>query len=342
MEQLIKQMRSKHNDEALAAVSALREQGVLTDGSLVEASIYGANLRGADLREAQLQGATLSGIDLREADLRGADLSGADLIDAKLSGANLRHAKMIGVDLIASTLRSADLRDADFSGAALGATDLSFVNFHATNLTQADLNHAKTQHTVFADVDLSATFGLESVRHLGPSEISISTLWRSGGHIPTIFLQGCGLSQKLIDALPTLLETAPPHYYICFSPQDKSFATRLYQALQAAGLRCWLSERRRIPDTDTYEAVPRAARLRKRVLACHSAAAEYWIDKELDVAEEKEAMQGKNGPLMLVGLSLDDAEKSPRLQAHLVTDFKDWDQSEAVFRAKLEYLLSQL
>lgn len=338
MNELITQMRSKDNVQALAAVAALREQGALTDGALIEASLYGANLRGADLRDANLQGATLSGVDLREADLRGADLSGADLIDAKLSGANLRHATLIGVDLIASSLRSADLRDADFSGAALGATDLSFVNFHATNLTDTSLNSAKCRHTVFVDVDLSRTRDLETVRHLGPSEVSFSTIYRSGGHIPDVFLRGCGLPEQLLQELSNLLADMPLHNYLCFSPQDKDFALRLHDALQARGIRCWLDERRRIPDLDTYEAVPREARLRQRVIACYSSAADHWINAELDAAAEKEQARGQDGIPMLIAVGLDDSMKPERLTAHDMVDFTDQDQFEAGVDRLVNYL----
>ena len=60
-----------------------KENNTIKD-TLIQANLYGANLREADLR-----GAYLCGADLREADLRGANLCGADLRGANLCGANL-------------------------------------------------------------------------------------------------------------------------------------------------------------------------------------------------------------------------------------------------------------
>ena len=69
--------------------------------------------------------ASLRGADLRGADLIGADLRGADLIGANLRGANLR-----GADLWDANLRGADLWDANLRGADLwGAKNFRFKRF---------------------------------------------------------------------------------------------------------------------------------------------------------------------------------------------------------------------
>jgi len=72
-----------------------KENNTIKD-TLIEANLYGANLRGANLREADLYGANLRGANLREADLRGANLYGANLYGANLRGANLRGADLYG------------------------------------------------------------------------------------------------------------------------------------------------------------------------------------------------------------------------------------------------------
>lgn len=96
-----------------------------------------------------------------------------DLSYADLGGAFLRGALLRGAELWIANLSGADLQNADFTGAEL-------------------------RRTIFADTDLSAAKGLDSVRHEGPSEISISTLYKSKGRIPEVFLRGCGVPDTFI------------------------------------------------------------------------------------------------------------------------------------------------
>src|SRR5262245_27350174 len=74
-----------------------------------------------------------------------------DLTGAGLTGANLTAANLTGARLLATTFLSASLHQTDFSGSHWGPT-------------------------VFADVNLSAAIGLESVNHNAPTNITTSTL----------------------------------------------------------------------------------------------------------------------------------------------------------------------
>ena len=67
--------------------------------SLIDADLYGADLKGAYLKSANLYGADLRGADLRGADLRGAYLKSADLRDADLKGAYLEDTSIISANL---------------------------------------------------------------------------------------------------------------------------------------------------------------------------------------------------------------------------------------------------
>jgi uncharacterized protein YjbI with pentapeptide repeats len=170
-------------------------------------------------------------------------LDGADLGDGTLIRANFSQADLNG----------ANLHRADLGGANLYATDLGGVNFRDANLWAANLSSAQCQdtdftnarldHTNFADTDLSLTKGLQSVYHAGPSEISISTLYKSNGQIPESFLRGCGAPNTFIDFARSLVNKTMDFYscFISYSNKDKEFAERLYADLQtkvcAAGLR---------------------------------------------------------------------------------------------------------
>jgi len=91
--QLIYDMGSLDNAEALHAVERLRAQGWLSNRTLKDKQFTGANLRGADLDSAYLRGAWFV-----NADLEGADLSGANLLGTIFTGANLRNADLDGAE----------------------------------------------------------------------------------------------------------------------------------------------------------------------------------------------------------------------------------------------------
>jgi len=89
--QLIYDMGSLDNAEALHAVERLRAQGWLTNRTLKDKQFVGANLRGANLASAYLRGAWFV-----NADLQGADLSGANLMGTIFTGADLTGARLDG------------------------------------------------------------------------------------------------------------------------------------------------------------------------------------------------------------------------------------------------------
>jgi len=197
--------------------------------NLREAKLHGVDLRAAKLDKTNLDRANLSGADLSEADLSladlvEADLSGADLSDAdlglaNLSKADLRRADLSGADLRFAYLLRANLGQANLSGADLGFADLGGANLGQANLRQAnlpradlwaanlggtDFTEAHAWATIFANVDLSAAKGLETVIHEGPSTIGIDAIYKSHGKIPEAFLRGCGVPDNLIKYMHSL------------------------------------------------------------------------------------------------------------------------------------------
>jgi hypothetical protein len=121
----------------------------LSGASLSEANLSGMDLRGANLSGANLdrahlggvdlRGANLSGVDLREVDLHGAKLSGVDLRGANLSGANLDRANLSGANLDRANLTKANLADASLARANLQAALLLETNFEGANLTECSV-----------------------------------------------------------------------------------------------------------------------------------------------------------------------------------------------------------
>jgi hypothetical protein len=211
------------------------------------------DLMDADLSGADLMLANLSDVYLIEANLRGANLYGADLSGAELRAANLNRAHLHSVDFWSADLTNADMGGAnlgcaqlfvtDLSGADLRGADLSRTNLTRLNLRGTNIKGAKANRTVFADVDLREVEGIESIQHAGPSEISISTIYRSQGQVPEIFLRGCGVPEDFITYARSLTTNAIDFYscFISYSSKDHEFAERLHADLQAKGVRVWFA-----------------------------------------------------------------------------------------------------
>jgi hypothetical protein len=58
--------------------------------------------------------------------------------------------------------------------------------------------------------------------------------------------------------------------FICYSSLDKPFATRLHDALQSKGIRCWLDQKQLLPGHDIVRELERAIGLSDKFLLCAS------------------------------------------------------------------------
>ena len=164
----------------------------LSDAKLIMADLAGANLSKADLCRADLSSATLAGATLygaflfgsklTDADLTKANLSKTNLTKANLAGANLSRAVLIGANLFEANLWEANLETANFTEA-----NLSGANLTESNLFGAILHHCHIGYSAFVNVDLTRVQNLETVKHIGPSYISISTIYNSGGYPENIY-----------------------------------------------------------------------------------------------------------------------------------------------------------
>ena len=316
----------------------------LTDAVLNEVDLTGVNLENANLRGAHLNYARLRNTNLRGANLSGAKLSYADLYYAHLENANLSHA----------LLHSANLGYATLTGATLNGAGLDLANLTNAVLRDANLSKAKLLDTVFGNTDLATVRGLVSCRHLGPSTIDHRTLMRSGT-LPLEFLRGCGVPDRLIDYLPSLIEVGPIRFYSCFisySAANQDFADRLHADLQNRGVRCWFAPHDMKPGLKLHDQIDEAIRLCDRLLLILSeqSMASSWVKTEITKARKKEREQncGVLFPVALVpyidirmwtAFVADFGEDlAQEIREYYLPDFSDW-KNHAAYQQAFERLM---
>ena len=296
-----------------------------------------------DLRGANLGMAELGGADLSEADLSGADLGGARLNGANLGMAELGMADLSGADLSGTYLFGAYLSDANLGGASLGGANLTW-----TYLFGADLTDALLWETIFASVNLTNVKGLESCVHSGPSTIDHRTLERSG-KLPLRFLRGCGLPDRFIDYLPSLLDQPIQHYscFISYSSKDDAFVQRLHADLQNKGVRCWFAPKDMKIGDKIRTRIDEVIRIHDKSLLVLSqnSVASPWVEKEVETAFDKE---NKRKELVLFPIRLDDAVMESETgwaadiqRSRHIGDFSNW-KNHNEYQKGLEGLLRDL
>jgi uncharacterized protein YjbI with pentapeptide repeats len=306
--------------------------------------LSGADLRRADLRRADLSVVHLSGADLRRADLRGTDFSGADLSGADLSGAHLFRAHLSWAVLTRAILRGADLFGADLRQARLSGADLSSATCGSTN---------------FGGVDLSEVKGQEKIEHRSPSTVGLDTLVRSRGRIPKKFLLGCGVPEKWIDYLPSLISALEPiqfsSCFISYSTKDQGFAERLHSRMRDKGLRVWFAPEDMQGGKEIHKQVDEAIRIHDKlllVLSPHSLGSE-WVMTEIRKAFKAEAREGRRKlfPIRLVDFEAirdwecidTDSGKDlgVEIRKFFIPDFTNWKDHDA-FEAAFARLIKDL
>lgn len=150
--QLIEQFVSGEHQNALDAIEQLRFHEWLMDGSLWGIDLSGADLHQANLFLADLGSASLEQVNLNQSNLFMVNLEdamlwrarfcGASLVEANFYNANLKEANFHQADLSASNLQRSNLKDTNFGGA-----NLMNAKFYETNLHHARFDH----HTILPD-----------------------------------------------------------------------------------------------------------------------------------------------------------------------------------------------
>jgi hypothetical protein len=306
----------------------------------------------------------LGHLNLRATFLQGADLSYANLSEADLTGANLKEANLDHVDLANSRLRKARFTAANLAYANLANANLDQAYLDGTNLTSAvldgtSLTEALVGRTTFADINLSGVRHLDTVQHSGPSEISVSTLYKSGGRIPESFLRGCGIPHDFIVFLPSLIGAQEAiQFYSCFisySHKDEEFTKRLHSRMRDAHLRVWFAPVDIRGGEKIYDQIDVAIRYFDKILVVlsESSLRSEWVKTEIRKARRLETEQDRRKlfPIRVVDFETikkwtcfdADAGKdlAVELREYFIPDFSNWKDHDA-FEAGFSRLLEDL
>jgi uncharacterized protein YjbI with pentapeptide repeats len=309
----------------------------LTRIDVSELSLAGADFGGADLEGTKLPR------QLARINLNGTRLNGVNLAGAMLTGATMRHAEGRGAILSMAKLTLLDGRSANFCGADFTGSDLRLAD-----LSQANLSDAIFGDSIFGGTSFRNVEGLHSCAHISPSTIDLRTLARSGP-LPSSFLRGCGLPDRIIDYLPSLLQQ-PFQFHSCFisySTKDQDFADRLYADLQAKGVRCWFAPHDIKGGRKIHEQIDEAIRLHDKlllILSPHSMASE-WVKTEISKARKRE-VRDKARVLFPISLAPFDAirdweafdadtgkDSAREIREYFIPDFSNWKNHDSYQQA---------
>jgi len=287
-----------------------------------EAHLIATRLRGAGLVEASFRSAKLF-----RADLRGSDLTQAQCADAEWTDARLGSARLHEVDFVRCRMFGADCRGAEFLRA---------------NLRQTKFDEAWLGHTRIRECDLSSTFGLENVKHFGPTSLDAETMARSG-KLPTAFLYGAGVpASQTKDPSPQEASPRVPICFVAFTGRDAELANRLRLDLMANGVRTWLQ-----PEEVRWDGIEldRSPCDRLIVICSRAALQSRALVREIEGALAREERERAD---VLVPVRVDDYvvdewehEQKPAVLAKTVGDFRSWKNQE-LYRSALDWLLHAL
>ena len=313
-----------------------------------------------DLKWADLSETNLSGANLSEADLNGACFYLSDLIRANLNNASLNSADFRHAHLNEATLYDTDLTHSIFIDASLGGADLRGADLRYTNLSRTYLNNANLTGThcfgtIFADVNLGETIGLDGIKHLGPSTIGIDTLYNSKGNIPEVFLRGCGVPDTFIEYAHSLTSKAI-EFYSCFishSTADKAFADRLHADLQAKGVRCWYAPHDMKGGKKIHDQIGDAIRQHEKLLLILSESSinSEWVKQEITKAKKREDTEGKRVlfPISLIDFGKIEEWEFPdskgrdlaeEIRLYYIPSFVGWDKDNEAYTTEFGKLLN--
>ena len=276
-------------------------------------------------------------------------LDGINFGRCRLDGVNLRGVRLRGASFHGSSLIDADLAGADLADANLESAFLNGTSFVRARLAGARLAGAEVGRTLLCDVSLADVQGLGDLRHAANSEISFSTLVRSGFQIEEQFLQSAGVSPGLLDDLRRGKRFGTDYQtcFVSYSSRDADFARALYYALTEAGVRVWLDQTELMPGHNLTEQLRQAIEEHDRtipILSAHSLRS-VWVEREIKTAlhyRPDGLTPVRLCPIEPIQEFVRERDIRPDISEGLpILDFSNW-QDDAIFQKHIALLLKAI
>ncbi len=215
-------------------------------------------------------------------------LDGINLSGCRLDGSNFQGVSLKNASFNSSVMIDADFSRADLTDADLEQTFLSGTNFSGTILKGVSFKDAEMGRTLLVDTDLSECKGLDETRHLTSSEISFSTLVKSGFQVSEQFMRSCGVSIGLIEDLRRgkRFGTTYSTCFLSYSSKDRDFAQEIYYALMNVGVRVYWDAKDLLGGIYLDEQLIAAIKEHDRTITVLSANSlqSKWVLKEVQAA----------------------------------------------------------
>jgi uncharacterized protein YjbI with pentapeptide repeats len=328
---------------------------LLAKTNFSQTNLSAVNFKGSNLFEANFTDALLNQADFSSLYLRNVNFTKADSKDAIFMSANIESSNLTEANFNHVFLVDAKVVRSNLHNTSLAESLISFSWFVEGTFTNTDFSNAFMGSALFADCDLSTAKGLQTVQHDFASTIGIDTFYKSDGKIPEVFLRGCGVPEDFITYAKSLT-TNPIDFYSCFisfTEKDDAFSERLYNDMQAKGVRCWRWKEDAKWGRTLRKEIDEAVRYYdKLVVICSKDSLkapavleeiERALDKEDDLKRKGEDAE------VLFPIRIDDfifdgweSELKVRLTKKNIGDFRDWNGDAEKYRKSVERLVKDL
>src|ERR1043165_796634 len=336
----------------------------LNDAILVNSTFVGASLKKTSLQHAILKHSTFLHTVGDRADFTNADLTGVSFNLSECLGAKFVCAKFYEATLLGGTFAKSTFRKADFTLAVISGADLAQCTFfhagfsgallHGVLLGKTKFGRSYFSKTAIADTDLSAATGLHSVIHGGPLSIRIDTIYRSKANIPEVLLRQAGVPEAFMVYARSLTGNALEFYkcFISFTETDDAFSERLYNDLQARGVRCWRWKEDAPWGKTLMRSIDEAIRYYDKliVICSKESLSSPAVIREIERALQKEDELARTGKQheVLFPIRLDDYviggwehHRKADVLAKNIGDFREWKDPDP-YRKAVDRLVKDL
>jgi len=295
---------------------------------------------GAHFEDYDFSNAKLVGVDYHNVKFCGGDLSNIDAKGASFNNCSFKRTYLASANFFNAKFEFCDFTDCDLTDAFLVRA-----LFRHCKMDGASFATAEFGETEFINVSLAGARGLGKAKHEGPSYLDMTTLKQS---LPLWFMRGVGLSEEIISAQPLFGAEASSYYscFISFSAKDQKFAEKLYEDLQAKGVRCWFAPHDLLIGAATLdEIIGQISRLDKLIVVLSNASIKSrWVQDEVlkGYAEER-----RRNDRILLPVRLDEAVMRTRepwavkLRDQVIGNFRSW-KTPATYKRAFYRLLKSL